>query len=131
MSNTKTLSNKFISIFLLVAVVATILASSKNNNTLENFVADPEKEQERIKELEKALVGRIDERDKLRLKANLNCEDKRIVSLGTGYHPLKDIPGCVDNASLFNFAKSKCSPECCDFGKNNGFSCSTGCICKE
>ena len=68
MSNTKTLSNKFISIFLLVAVVATILASSKNNNTLENFVVDPEKEQERIKELEKALVGRIDERDKLRLK---------------------------------------------------------------
>ena len=60
-----------------------------------------------------------------------DCDDKRIISMGAGYHPLKDVPGCVDKNSMFIFSKSKCSPKCCDFGKTNGFSCSNGCVCKE
>lgn len=130
--NNKGIANKLISLFLLLAVVSSILSSSKSDSNLENFVASAEDEERRIKELQNALEERIESRNNLKVSAaDLQCADRRIVSLGAGYHPLQDVPACVDGESMLHFNKSVCKPECCDFGKNNGFSCSTGCVCKE
>jgi hypothetical protein len=131
-NNNKGIANKLISLFLLLAAVSSILSSSKSDSSLENFVSTPQEEQKRIEELQKALIERKNFRKKLKVSsAELECTDRRIVSLGAGYHPLQDVPACVDGESMLHFNKSVCKPECCDFGKNNGFSCSTGCVCKE
>jgi hypothetical protein len=129
--NNKGTANKLISLFLLLAVIASILSSSKSESNLENFVASAEDEEKRIKALNQALEERIESRDRLKISSDLSCNDRRIVSLGAGYHPLQDVPACVDGESMLHFTKSVCKPECCDFGKNNGFSCSTGCVCKN
>jgi hypothetical protein len=55
--------------------------------------------------------------------------------------PIKDVPAFskVNDAenkppvlggnSMFAFKYANCKPECCEFGKSSGYSCSTGCIC--
>lgn len=131
-NNNKGLFNKVISLLLLLSVIVSILSASSDNN-IENFKSLLEGKKERIELLNRDLKERKELRSRLDL-ANLpdaDCDDKRIISMGAGYHPLKDVPACVEDQIMFNFSKSKCKPECCDFGKNNGFSCSTGCVCKE
>ena len=127
LGNNKNIYNKIISLLLLLAIIATILSASKSNANLESFVDESTAQEETAK----ALDLLVNERKNLDLSEMEVCKDRRIVSLGSGYHPLKDVPACVDNASMFIFSSGKCSPKCCDFGKTNGFSCSNGCICKE
>ena len=132
-NNNKGLFNKLISLFLLLAVITSILSASSETYYNEKFQNNILSKDERIKLLDSELKSRKELRNRLNLEKlpELECNEKRVISLGSGHHPLKDIPSCVDEQNMFIFSKSKCRPECCDFGKNNGFSCSSGCVCKD
>ena len=113
------MSSRVLSLVILLIVVSGILSSTKQNLNMEPFVAEGGDNND-YNEILKRLK-----------KDGEKCSDRRVVSLGVGYHPISDVPACVNDDDMFIFSKSRCTPECCDFGKNSGFSCSTGCVCKE
>jgi len=61
----------------------------------------------------------------------LDKEERTIYMVSGHGHPLVDVYSKVpENGLVYPLIDSKCNPECCEFGKGTGQSCSNGCVCK-
>jgi len=116
---------RFVTLLILLLVVSGILSSANMTNKLEPFV-NP------TRAMEGSLTPHSSSGDLVRTEiGGGDCQNKYLFSHGAGYHPLKDVPVCLSEKDMFMFSDSECKPECCEFGKGTGFSCSTGCVCKD
>lgn len=109
-------------------IVASILLLNRLNKVSENF-------EEKCKPCNEKSVNDIRNEQ---IKMGLGNKDVDTV-FGTPVAPLglvtreniqENAPNVGNgNKSLFLYKYNDCTPECCEFGKGSGASCSNGCVC--